>query len=341
MQEHAVLDEVDARLGIDEERFFEGFFELGAEVAFAVVIGAEGVVQALPAHPRRPLEGVQAIGEPEIDVEGQALAGQGLDRRLEEHGGMADERLVEALRELDELGEEFVLAPAAVVRRGEVERAADDRVLPAFLAVGPDIGDGDQRALDPERLLARGPIALARGIHPHRPQPGVHRAAEFDLPRAVAVGLVLEIDHHQPTRGAVGDAVIAPLFVLGRLDHQGRSFAVGALPGLIRLGAPVRQIDRAQDRVEMGGGRGVLRFLDEDVRGQAQLGAFFGAARTAQGRIETLAHDELVLGCHGSSARDARGCSLLDSGSRSFCRFGIWSRRLPALPVIYILQNPF
>ena len=197
---------------------------------------AELAVQRRPRHDGRPLQAVQAVGQPEIEVERHAALAEQPDRRLADRHRTLGDRLEEALAELDR---------AHLVAAGPLEAAADDRVLPADSGALACEGEADQGPLDLLRLAADLLVVRTGDGHAHAAQPAAHAGAELDDPGVGLDRLGLQVEQDQPRLRAVRHAVVGAIVVGGWLHHQ-RVGPVHPLPDLPLRPRPMRQDRQAQ-----------------------------------------------------------------------------------------------
>src|SRR5215217_7853558 len=95
--------------------------------------------------------------------------------------------------------------------------------------------EGESASADPRRLLAHILVGFASNSDAHTLQPIAHRPTEFDLARATADGLRLQIEQDQSCARTIGHAEV-PRHAMSMHPHgldKQADVAGSALPDLI------------------------------------------------------------------------------------------------------------
>src|SRR4051794_12408602 len=191
---------------------------------------------------------MQAIGQPNVEVEASGSIGQLAQGRLAQWHGMLAKRVVEDLVQHHSV---FPKRALAIIARGLVEAQPGSYKTALDPAVGSIALPGEAKvaARDPRSLLLQCFACFPAPRQPHTAEPVPHTAAQLDFATAGANCLSLQVEQDHPGACPIGHAqeawFLAAAAAPARLNHKGDAMPA-LLPGLIVGQPPMRQSGKAE-----------------------------------------------------------------------------------------------
>ena len=230
MEDEALVFDVDAGFGVDGEGELEGVEEGGLDLADEAEAGAELGVDGGPGDGGGFAEGVEAVGEPDVDVDGEGFGADGAEGFFADGDGVVAEGAPEAFVEADAVLPEGGLG--VVGEAGEGDAALDEGAVAAEFGVGEVGEEGEAASGDATGLFGDELVGFAACGEGHAGHPGLHGAAEFDFGVAGSNGFGLEVEEDEAGDAAVGDADGGAVAVAAGFDEKGGAVALAFPEGV-------------------------------------------------------------------------------------------------------------